>query len=92
MNILAFLKKRWTAEDRIHRWLVANPGWHYGLDICKGADSSRGSIYFWLSRLEEAGKVERMDGAKTHPGIPRPLYRAATTDSPANAGGSTCAP
>ena len=80
MSIWSWIKKAWTAEDRVLKWLIENPGWHYELDICRGADSSRNSIYIWLGRLEDAGKVERMEGAKTHPGLARPLYRASQSD------------
>lgn len=68
--------------DKVLTYLKANPGWHYGLDIVKAGVCGRMNIYLYLGRLEELGLVERMEGAKTHPGLPRPLYRAALPKAP----------
>ena len=64
-------------KDRhVLEWLRSHPGWHFGLEIVEAGVSGRGWIYVILARLEERGLVERMEGAKTNPGPPRPLYRA----------------
>ena len=67
-------------------YLIANPGWHYGLDLvaAKPKICSRWTIYTRLASLEEAGLVERGDdtSANIAIGLPRPRYRFRTQAKP----------
>lgn len=76
-----------NAQDEILEYLESNPGWHFGLDIVKGAGVSRSNIYFYLGRLEELGLVQRLDALRGMPTYGRSQYRAKP--SPAFVGPAT---
>ena len=70
------LKTKWDC----YAWLLAHPGWHYGLELVAAGVTSRYPLYVRLGQLEELGLVERRlaPHETNHPtgALPRRQYRA----------------
>ena len=50
-------KSKWDC----YQWLLAHPGWHYGLELVAAGVTGRSMLYVRLARLEGLGLVERRD-------------------------------
>jgi DNA-binding transcriptional ArsR family regulator len=68
-----------NSKAKVLAFLQAHPsGWHYGLDIARGAKVSRATIYLHLGSLEDESKVERRLESPVYQHVnrlPRPLFR-----------------
>lgn len=67
-----------SSRDSVLDYLLAHPGWHYGLELVEAGISSRAGIYVHLGSLEEQGYVERRTSSELPPPgfLPRQQYRA----------------
>lgn len=57
------------------RFLIRNPGWHYGLDLVDAGLCSRFTIYSRLYTLERIGLIERGEDIPRMAGVARARYR-----------------
>jgi hypothetical protein len=76
-----------TSTNDVLEYLLAHPGWHYGVDLVKAGLSNRATIYIHLGRLVESGYAEERDSSEAAPPgqNPRLQYRATGKRVPVDA-------